>query len=112
MEFAFGCFQGESSFLNSSQECPDVPSVVFQILREDENVVQICHTEDSKVFAQNLVHPSLERRRCVVQPQRCDVVPVESVPGSEGCFQFVSCCDSEVVVGVSDIKFGVDSATG
>jgi len=76
MEFTFGCFQGEPSFLNSSQDCLDVPSVVFQILREDEAVVQICHIEDIKVFAQNLVHPLLEQRRCIGQPERHDAVLV------------------------------------
>jgi len=60
MDFALGCFQREPGFLNSSQDCPVVPSVVFQILREDEDVVQICHTEDIKVFVQNLIYPSLE----------------------------------------------------
>jgi len=76
MEFAFECFQCEPGFLNSSQDCPDVASVVFQILREDEDVVQIYHTEDIKVFAQNLVHTSLERCRCIGQPKRHDAVLV------------------------------------
>ena len=37
-----------------------MPSVVFQSLQEDEDVIQICHKEDIKIFAQNLFHPSLE----------------------------------------------------
>jgi len=74
MEFTFGCFQCEPGFLNLFQDCPDVPPVVFQILQEDEDVVQIGHTEDIKVFAQNLVHPSLERRWCIGQPERHDTV--------------------------------------
>jgi len=70
MEFAFRCFQREPGFLNSSQDCSDVSPVVFQILQEDEDVVQICHTENIEVFAQNLVYPSLERCRCIGQPER------------------------------------------
>jgi len=76
MEFAFGCIQREPSFLNLSQDCLDVPSVVFQILREDEDVVQISHTEDIKVFAQNLIHPSLERHWYIGQTERHDAVLV------------------------------------
>jgi len=74
MEFAFGCFQGEPGFLNLSEDYPNLPTVVFQIWREDEDVIQIGHTEDIKVFAQNLVHPSLERRCCIGQPERHDAV--------------------------------------
>jgi len=74
MEFAFRCFQHEPGFINSFQDCPDMPPVVFQILREDEDVVQIGHSEDIKVFAQNLVHPSLERHWCIGQPERHDAV--------------------------------------
>jgi len=76
MEFAFECLQCEPGFLNWSQDCLDVPSVVFQNLQEDEDVVQICHTEDIKVLAQNLVHPSLERCRCIGQTERHDAIVV------------------------------------
>jgi len=74
MEFTFRCFQRESGFLNSSQDCSDVPPVVLQILREDEDVVQICHTENIQVFAQNLIYPSLERFPCIGQPERHDAL--------------------------------------
>jgi len=48
--------------------------VLFQILREHEDVVQICHTEDVKVFAQDFVHPSLERGWGIGQSKRHDIV--------------------------------------
>ena len=79
---------------------------------ENEDVVQICHAKDIQVFAQNLIHPSLERRWYIGQPKRHDAVLVQSVPGSQGCFPFVSCCDLQVVIGVSDIEFSVDGGTG
>ena len=81
-------------------------------LREDQDIVQIRHTEDIQIFAQDLVHPSLERGRGICESEQHDAVLVQpTVPSSERCLAFVSGLDPEVVVDISDIEFGVDGGT-
>ena len=74
MALTFGRFQCESGFFDPSQDCPDLPPVVFQALREDEDVVQICHTEYVEIFTRDLVRPSLEGCWFVGQPEGHDTV--------------------------------------
>ena len=87
-------------------------SLLFQCLREDQDIVQICHTEDIQIFAQDLIHLLLERGRSVCESERHGVVLVQPIPSSERCLPFGSGLDPEVVVGVSHIEFGVDGGTG
>ena len=60
VEFAFGGFQGQSSYFDLPQYCLDVFPVVLQALRKDEDIVQIYHTENIEVFDPDFFLPSLE----------------------------------------------------
>jgi len=112
VEFALGGLQGQSCFLDSLQYRSDVFPVVFQVLQKYEDIVQICHTEEIEVFAQDFVHPSLEQGWCVGQPERHDTVLVKAVSGAERCFPLVSGPNPEVVIGVLDVKLSVDGGAG
>jgi len=89
-----------------------VASVLLHCLREDQYIVQIRHTEDIQIFAQDLFHPSLERGWGVCESERHDTVLVQPIPGPERCFPFISFRNSEVVVGIPDVEFGVDGCAG
>jgi len=90
MEFAFVCVGKKSVSAESAEYFPNMKFVLGNIVRIDEDAVQIYDDNDVDHIHENDVHKSLKRGRCISKSFR-HYRPLEgTVTGLECSLPFVS----------------------
>ena len=99
----------ESVSSESSEYLLNMGFVFGHIARVDENVVQVDDDCDIDHICENIVHKLLKGCGCIGKPFR-HYRPLErAVSSSECSFPFISGCDSDQVVRMSEIDLGINS---
>src|SRR5882724_13358870 len=83
--------------------------VFGHIARVDKNVIQVDDDCDINHFCKNIIHKSLKGCGCIGRPFRHYRPLKRAVLSSECSFPFVSGCDSDQVVHMSEIDLVVNS---
>ena len=109
MKFTFVGMGQKSISMESAQYFPDMFLVLGNIVGIDENVVQIHDDTNVKHVSEDVIHKSLEGCGSVSKPFR-HYQPLERpVSGSECSFPFFSSSESDEVICMPEINFGVYS---
>src|SRR5467141_2308418 len=102
VELAFVCTGKKSVSAESSEYFPNMGFVLGNVVGIDEDVVQIDDDYD-------VDHESLESCWCISKPFRHYQPLKGTISGSKGSLPFVSMRNSDKMVRVSEVDFGVDS---
>src|SRR5882724_3063688 len=109
MKLALIGLDKESISSESSEYLLNMGLVFRHIARVDENVIQVNDDCDIDYICENVVHKSFKGCRCIGKPFR-HYQPLErAVSGSECSFPFISSCDSDQVIRMSEINLGINS---
>jgi len=109
MKLALISSDKESISSESSEYLLNMGLVFRHIARVDKNVIQVDDDCDINHICENIVHKSLKGCGCIGKPFR-HYRPLErAILGSECDFPFISSCDSDQMVCMSEIDLGVNS---
>jgi len=90
VELAFVCTGKKSISMESVKYFPNVEFVLGNIVRIDEDVIQIYDDYDVNHICENVIHKSLKNGRCISKPFR-HYQPLEgTIAGLECSLPFVS----------------------
>src|SRR5882672_5215431 len=109
VELAFVCIGKKSVSAESSEYFPNMSFVLGNVVRIDENVIPVDDDYDVNHICEDVVHESLESCWCSSKPFRHYQPLKGTISGSEGSLPFVSMRNSDKMVRVSEVDFGVDS---
>ena len=110
MKFAFICTGEKAVSAKSPQHFPDMAFMLCEVVRIDQDVIQIDNDIDVYHIRENVVHESSKSCRSVSKAFR-HYQPLErSVSSPESCFPFVSFGNAYEMIRVPEIDFGVDSS--
>ena len=79
----------------------------YLILREDENIIQVCQVGDIKAIFQNIVDILLEHCGSIDKSEQYDIVLEVTVLDLEDCLPLITLLDPDQVVCRIDIKLHV-----
>src|SRR5918997_847645 len=85
--------------------------VLFFVLGEYQNVIQIDDNKVVKVLPKDVIHHMLENSRSIGKAKRHDIILKMAIPCTESCLPFVSFLDSYEVVSSPQINFREDLCT-
>lgn len=85
-------------------------SVIFNVLRKDEDVVQIHKDEFMKEVSQNVINEVLENSMSVTQTEGHYKLLKMSNMSFKACFPFIFYVDQ--IVGFAEVKFRKDGGFG
>src|SRR5882724_11378552 len=109
VELTFVCTGKQSISTEPMKHFLNVSFVFGNVVRIDENVVQIYDDNDIDHVCKDVVHKSLKSCWSISKPFR-HYQPFEgTITGPEGSLPFVSRCDPNEMVCMSEVDFGVDS---
>ena len=109
MELAFVCTGKKSVSAESSEYFPNMNFVLGNVVRIDEDVVQIDDDYDIDHICKDVVHESLESCWCISKPFRHYQPLKGTILGSEGSLPFVSSRNPDKMICMPEVDFGVDS---
>ncbi len=72
----------------------------------DQDIIQIHHNEDIKLFSEDFIDVVLETGGCVGKSEGHYLVLEVAVSGAEGRFLLVTFSDSHPMIGTSEIQLG------
>jgi len=99
----------KSPFRSESWVPPEHGPCVWHIARVDKNVIQVDDDCDINHICKNVIHKSLKGCGCIGKPFR-HYQPLERAVSSSECrFPFISGCNSDQVVRMSEIDLGLNS---
>ena len=108
MELAFVGMSVKSMLLESLEYLVDMLSVIRDVVRVDQYVVQVNHYRDIEHVRENVVHKMLEGGRHIRKSERHNVPFEGAIAGAECCFPFIAIGDADQVICVSEIDLGVN----
>ena len=109
VKFAFVCTGEEAISVEAVKYFPDVSFVLGKVIGIDQYVIQVDDDINVHHIGEDVVHEPLKSCRSVskafwhYQPLK------GSVLSPEGSLPFVSCCNANQMVHMSEVDFGVDS---
>jgi len=93
----------------SSEYFLNMGLVLGHIVRVDEDVIQIDDDCDINHVCENVIHKSLKGCGCIGEPFRHYQPLKRAISGSECSFPFISYCNSDQMVCMSEVDLGVNS---
>jgi hypothetical protein len=105
---AFGGVGKEMMVLEELEGGGEVAGMVFLVLGEDKDVVEVDDDEVVKVGAEDIVHEALEGGGGVGEAEGHDRVFEVAVAGAEGGLVDVLFGDPDLVIAVPEVDFGED----
>ena len=108
MNFAFICMGEKAVSTESAEYFLDVLFVLRKVIGIDQYVIQVDDDINVHHISEDVVHELLKSCRSIskafwhYQPLK------RSVASSEGSLPFVSCCNADQMVHVSEVNFSVD----
>jgi len=109
VELTFVCMGKQSISTEPMKYFLNVSFVFRNVVRIDENVIQIYDDNDINHICEDVVHKSLKSCWSISKPFR-HYQPFEgTVMGPEGSLPFISRCNLNEMVCMPEVDFGVDS---
>src|SRR5467141_3555932 len=108
MELAFVCTGKKSVSAESLEYFPNMSFVLGNVVGIDEDVVQIDDDYDVNHIPEDVVHKSLKSCWCISKPFRHYHPLKGTILGSEGSLPFISRCNTDKMVHVLEVNFGID----
>ena len=108
IELTFVSVSIKSMLSELSEYLADMLSVIGDVVRVDQYVVQVNHYRDVKHVRENVVHEMLEGGRCIRKSERHNVPFEGAIAGAERCFPFIAIGDADQVICMSEINLGVN----
>src|SRR5882724_11861869 len=109
VELAFVCMGKQSISAEPMKYFLNVSFVFRNVVRIDENVIQIYDDNDINHICEDVVHKSLKSCWSISKPFRHYQPFERTITGPEGSFPFVSGCNPNEMVCMPEVNFGVDS---
>src|SRR5882724_8385520 len=108
VELAFVCTSKQSISAEPTKYFLNVSFVFGNVVRIDENVIQIYDDNDVDHICEDVVHELLKSCWSISKPFR-NYQPLKgTVTGPEGSLPFVPGCDPNEIIGVPEVNFCVD----
>ena len=82
--------------------------MVFEGVREDQNVVKINNNENVRDIREHFIHEMLKGGRGIGESKGHDQILKRTIAGSESCHPLLAFLDADIVVTRSEVNFGVD----
>src|SRR5882672_723591 len=109
MELAFVCTGKKSISAELSEYFLNMSFVLGNVVGIDEDVIQVDDDYDVDHIREDVIHKSLKSCWCISKPFR-HYQPLErTISGLECSLPFVSRCNPDKMVCMSEVNFGVDS---
>ena len=110
MEVALVSSGIKTMFLEPSEDFAYVFLVFAHIVRVDQDVVKIDGHANVEKISKDVVHESLESGGCIGETKWHDKPFEGSVSGPKGCLPFITGCDTNEVVCMSEVYLGIDTS--
>jgi len=94
--------------MKEGEDGGEVLLVVFSVLGEHKNVVEVDDDECVEVGAEDVMHEALESGWGVGEAKGHDGEFKEAIPSPKGSFGYVRICDSDLMVASAKVDFGED----
>src|ERR1700731_1041533 len=98
MKFTLHQVQEETVLPEPSEYLSDMFNVLFQVLRVDEDVVEVDNHECVKEVGEDVIHEVLESGRCICEPKGHHTPFKGSVSGAECGLPFITLGDTDQVI--------------
>jgi len=85
------------------QDASDVNLMLFQRVREDEDIIKVDHYEDISHVSEDVVHEGLECSGSIGKSHWHDQELEGAVTRSEGCLPLMAHCDANIVVASMEV---------
>ena len=85
----------------------DMLMVLFHVVRVDEDIIQIDEDAYIEHVGEDVIHEVLKSCQCISQTEEHNTPFKGAVAGVEGGFPFVTFTDSNKVVGMLQVNFGI-----
>src|SRR5882724_6801094 len=82
--------------------------MLFQRVREDEDVIEVDHYKDISHVSEDMVHEGLKCNRSIGKSHWHDQELERAIACSEGCLPLVACCNANIIVASAEVELGVD----
>ena len=89
----------------------DVNPMLFQRVRENEDVIKVDHYKDISHVLEDVVNGGLEHSRSIGKSHLQDQELKGAVSHLESCLPLMSHCDANIVVASTEVKLDVDLFT-
>src|SRR5882672_4258986 len=109
VELAFVCMGNKSVGAELLEYFPNMSFVLRNVVRIDKDVIQVDDDNDVNHIHEDVIHKSLKSCWCISKPFRHYQPLKGTILGSEGSLPFVSGCNLNKMICVSEVDFGVDS---
>src|SRR5882724_9981058 len=85
--------------------------MLFQRVRENEDVVKVDHYEVISHVLEDVIHKGLKRSGSIGKSHWHDQELEGAIMHLEGCLPLMACCDANIVVASTEVELGVDLRT-
>ena len=109
MKFAFICTGEKAVSAESAEYFQDVSFVLGKVVGIDQYVIQVDNDINVHHIGEDVIHEPLKSCGSVSKAFRHYQPLKRSVASSEGGLPFISCCNADQMVRVSEVNFSVDS---
>src|SRR5882724_560151 len=82
--------------------------MLFQRVREDEDVIEVDHYKDISHVSEDMVHEGLKCSQSIGKSHWHDQELESTVACLEGCLPLMARCDMNIIVASAEVELGVD----
>src|ERR1700741_569926 len=81
--------------------------MIFQVIRVDQNVIEVRHTEYVYESSKSIIYITLESSGGIGETHWHDQPFVKAIAGSHCCFILLSFCHADAVIPITNIKASI-----
>ena len=107
MEVTFISTGVQVIFVKALEDLTDMFMVLFHVVRVDEDVIQVDEDTYIENVREDVIHEVLKSCWCISQTEGHNTPFKSAIVGVEGGFPFITFMDSNEVVGVLQVDFGI-----
>jgi hypothetical protein len=104
VKFALAEFASQTIFAKAGQDLLHMRNVFFECAGVNEDVVDINDAKDVQEFTETIVGVGLKRGRSIGETKRHNKIFEMSIPRTERCLVLIAIRNSELIVGVGEVK--------